>query len=67
MIESVADVAERPLYTLTARNLGTEAAAVEQSLSDALKLASTWNAVLLIDEADVFLEQRGFRDLKETV
>ena len=28
-----------------------------------LQLATSWNAVLLIDEADVFLEKRGTADL----
>jgi hypothetical protein len=62
--ESVADVAQRPLYPVTAGDLGVEAASVEQNLTEALQLATKWNAVVLIDEADVFLEQRGAHDLE---
>lgn len=29
-----------------------------------LDLAGTWNAIVLIDEADVFLEQRNVSDLE---
>lgn len=36
---------------------------VEQNLKRALELASKWNALVLIDEADVFMEQRGVMDL----
>ena len=43
--------------------LGTEADSVKERLSQALHLANTWNAVLLLDEADVFLEQRSTHDL----
>jgi hypothetical protein len=44
--------------------LGTSATSVESGLSDAIQLATTWNAVILIDEADVFLEQRSSHDLE---
>jgi hypothetical protein len=44
--------------------LGTSAVSVETGLGDALQLATTWNAVILIDEADVFLEQRSAHDLE---
>jgi hypothetical protein len=37
---------------------------VETRLSHALALATSWNAVVLIDEADVFLEERKLHDLK---
>jgi hypothetical protein len=44
--------------------LGTSTVSVEKGLSDAIHLATTWNAVILIDEADVFLEQRSAHDLE---
>jgi hypothetical protein len=37
---------------------------MENNLSMALQLAETWKAIVLIDEADVFLEQRSAHDLK---
>ncbi len=62
--ESVADYTKRPLYTISAGELGTTAAYVEEQLSSILRLAAIWNAIVLIDEADVFLEQRSPHDLK---
>lgn len=61
--ESVADFCKRPLYTVSAGDLGTSPSSVEKGLGDALELAAKWNAVILIDEADVFLEQRSSHDL----
>jgi hypothetical protein len=62
--ESVADGTRRPLYTISSGDLGTDANLVETRLSYALALATSWNAVVLIDEADVFLEERKLHDLK---
>jgi len=62
--ESVADDIQRPLYVLNSGELGVEPAVVEEHLSSALKLAQHWGAIVLIDEADVFLEQRTIHDLQ---
>jgi hypothetical protein len=63
-IESVADFTSRPLYVISSGELGTTAAAVEQQLSYIFRLAAIWDAIVLIDEADVFLEQRSPHDLQ---
>lgn len=47
-----------PLYSLSAGNLGTSAQEVEAALGYALELCHMWNAMLLLDEADVFLNAR---------
>ena len=52
------------MYTISSGDLGTDANRVEAKLSYALALATSWNAVVLIDEADVFLEERKLRDLE---
>jgi hypothetical protein len=44
--------------------LGISSNNVEERLSKALGLAEHWNAIVLIDEADIFLEARSFNDLK---
>ena len=36
---------------------------MEFDLGKALRLAEKWDAIILIDEADVFLEQRTTNDL----
>ncbi|CAD6593389.1 MAG: hypothetical protein ASARMPREDX12_007125 [Alectoria sarmentosa] len=62
--ESVAEIAEMPLYSVTCGDIGTNADAVEKYLNNVLYLGKTWNCVLLLDEADVFLEERSLSDLK---
>ncbi|KAH8790277.1 P-loop containing nucleoside triphosphate hydrolase protein [Hyaloscypha finlandica] len=62
--ESVADQTRQPLYTISCGELGTEPSAVERKLKAALDLATTWNAIALIDEADIFLEARSMHDLE---
>lgn len=62
--ESVAETMRAPLYMMSAGDLGTASYQVESSLSNVLEMASKWNAVLLLDEADVFLEQRTSHDLE---
>ncbi|CAG7954652.1 unnamed protein product [Penicillium nalgiovense] len=48
--ESVAEIAERPLYRVTCGDVGIKPEEVEKYLE-------------MLDEADVFLEQRGLEDL----
>ena len=55
----VSEYLKLPLYRLGAGDLGQTASAVTYALQNALDLCAMWNAVLLIDEADVFLEQRS--------
>ncbi|KAI0484853.1 hypothetical protein GGR56DRAFT_662775 [Xylariaceae sp. FL0804] len=62
--ESVAEIAEKPLYRVTCGDIGTEASAVEKYLETVLYLGKTWDCVLLLDEADVFLEERTMADLQ---
>lgn len=53
-----------PLYMMSAGDLGLDSSSVESSLSNVLEMSTKWNAVLLLDEADVFLEQRSAHDLE---
>lgn len=61
--ESVAEVMKVPLYVLSAGDLGTSASKVENSLKDIMSIVPRWGAVLLLDEADVFMETRNTTDL----
>ena len=54
--ESVAENMRAPLYMMSAGDLGTSASEVEANLSTVLQMCTKWKAVLLLDEADVFLE-----------
>ncbi|OAG06264.1 P-loop containing nucleoside triphosphate hydrolase protein [Paraphaeosphaeria sporulosa] len=62
--ESVAEAMKAPLYSIGAADLGSKPAALENKLHDILEMCSKWNAVLLIDEADVFMEARSTADLE---
>ncbi|KAI9782938.1 MAG: hypothetical protein M1839_004413 [Geoglossum umbratile] len=62
--ESIADYTKRPLYTVSSGELGTDPAEVEDKLTHVLDIATTWKAVVLLDEADVFLQQRSGSDVK---
>ncbi|CAN9280247.1 unnamed protein product [Alternaria sp. RS040] len=61
--ESVAELAEKPLYPVTCGDIGTEPEQVERYLESVLYLGNLWDCVVLLDEADVFLEERGIADL----
>ncbi|KAH7088788.1 P-loop containing nucleoside triphosphate hydrolase protein [Paraphoma chrysanthemicola] len=62
--ESIAEYLHRPLYKLGAGDLGSDARKVEQNLDSALKLCAHFGAVLLLDEADVFMEARSLNNLQ---
>jgi hypothetical protein len=62
--EVIAEVTKRPLYMLSAGELGTHVDAVEKKLDMVLEVTRQWGCVLLIDEADVFLQERDGLDLE---
>jgi len=62
--ESVAELAEKPLYRVTCGDIGIKPEQVEKYLETVLLLGKIWGCVVLLDEADVFLEERGLTDLK---
>ncbi|KAK7711282.1 hypothetical protein SLS64_005304 [Diaporthe eres] len=62
--EAVAERANVPLYSMSASALGTEPAEIEQNLDKALQVCKLWNAMLLLDEADVFLAARQSESMK---
>jgi AAA+ superfamily predicted ATPase len=50
---------KRPLYEVQCSQLGTDEEALEKELRKVLQRATRWNAILLIDEADVYIHERG--------
>ena len=62
--EVYAEVCKRPLYTVQCSQLGIDAEELEKELLEIFKRAQRWNAILLLDEADVYLLERG-RDLEQ--
>jgi hypothetical protein len=62
--EATSEVLHIPLYYLTCGELGSTVINIENTLKKVIELIKRWNAVLLIDEADVFLEKRDSTGLK---
>jgi hypothetical protein len=54
----VADKLKIPLYILGSDDIGTSPQMVEPALRNAFECCRLWDALLLIDEADVFLATR---------
>lgn len=44
--------------------LGTDTVDLEENLRKALDIATSWNAILLLDEADIFMEERSTMDVE---
>ena len=61
--EAIAELLHRPLYSISVGELGTSTTDLEHNLSQILDISSVWNAVILIDEADIFLERRSEHDI----
>jgi hypothetical protein len=61
--EAIAEEARKPLMIVSVGDLGKDAGELEQKLTDILEISKLWEAVLLLDEADVFLEARSLHEL----
>jgi len=57
--EVYAEVMGLPLYSVQASQLGVDPEDLEDSLLKCFARASRWNAILLLDEADVYVAKRG--------
>ena len=61
--EGISELLKCPLYMVSAGELGTDPRTLEAELNKILDIAHAWGAVLLLDEADVFLEKRTIHDI----
>lgn len=61
--QGIAELLKCPLYMVSAGELGTDPRMLESELQKILDIAHSWGAVLLLDEADVFLEKREVHDI----
>lgn len=57
--ECIAEHTQRPLMTLSCADIGTDPEEVEENLIYNFTAATKWGAVLLIDEADIYMEVSG--------
>lgn len=57
--EIYAEVMSRPLFSVQCSQLGVEPNELEETLLKTFGRAKRWNAILLLDEADVYVSKRG--------
>ncbi|KAH7032405.1 hypothetical protein B0J12DRAFT_680514 [Macrophomina phaseolina] len=62
--ECIADYTSRPLYPITCGDIGETADEVERNLEKTFQLAHKWGCVLLLDEADIFLQERNKENMR---
>ena len=62
--ECVAEAFSRPLYHVTCGDLGNQPNELESRLEEIFDYAVTWGCILLLDEADIFLQDRDLKDLQ---
>ncbi|KAH6630497.1 P-loop containing nucleoside triphosphate hydrolase protein [Chaetomium sp. MPI-SDFR-AT-0129] len=62
--ECIAEYTNRPLLSLTCGDIGTNEVKLEEELSKWFRLAERWGAVMLLDEADAYLEARSSDNLQ---
>jgi hypothetical protein len=57
--EVYSEVIKRPLYCVQCSQLGINEKELEKELDTVLSRATRWKAILLVDEADVYIHARG--------
>ena len=61
--EAISELLQRPLYSITVGELGTDPDDLEKRLGRVLEIANSWDAIILLDEADIFMEKRSSNDV----
>jgi hypothetical protein len=62
--ESIAERLRVPLLVLGSGDLGLDSRMIEGRLIRTMSMCARWNGILLLDEADVFLEERSLHELE---
>ncbi|KAJ7648738.1 P-loop containing nucleoside triphosphate hydrolase protein [Mycena polygramma] len=63
-VEATSEYLQKPLYVVSAAELGTTPDELQEALTKIFGLAPVWGAIVLMDEADVFLEARSTADVE---
>jgi hypothetical protein len=61
--EAISELLQKPLYSITVGELGTSPDDLEKRLGRILEIANSWEAIILLDEADIFMEKRSTNDV----
>lgn len=56
--EAVCEYLKKPLYSVTVGDLGINPTSMTTIMKNIIKYCSRWDAIILIDEVDVFIEHR---------
>lgn len=56
--ESVAEFLRKPLYYVSVGELGVRPEELEKALDNVMRVANSWDAIILLDEVDVFAVKR---------
>lgn len=62
--ESIAEAVRKPLLSLSIGDMVWDESRLQEKLELEFKRATDWDAILLLDEADVVLEARSFEDVR---
>lgn len=62
--ETISETLHKPLYSITSGELGTDVISMENKMTKILDMIQRWDAIILIDEADIFLEKRDSQNLE---
>ncbi|KAF3484338.1 uncharacterized protein GIQ15_03662 [Arthroderma uncinatum] len=65
-VEALAESKLRPLYTISTGQLSSDAANLEIQLREIFETATHWGAILLFDEADVYLARRSPENIERS-
>lgn len=64
VVECLAEKHGRPLYRAACGNIGTDPSTMESQLQRILLDASNWGAILLLENADLFVQDRDLHNLQ---
>lgn len=61
--EATSEYLKKPLYNVNVGDLGTNPEVMEGIMERIIEYSERWEAIILIDEADIFLEEREFSNI----
>lgn len=61
--EAISEYMKRPLFSVNVSDLGTNPDVVEDEMEMIIDYAKRWNAIIMIDEADIFVEAREMSNI----
>ncbi|KAM0203027.1 hypothetical protein ACHAPI_001197 [Fusarium lateritium] len=62
--ESIAELTASPLYSVSGGELNVDVSTVEKTVTTVFEIGKRWNAIILLDEADVVMSKRSSSELE---